>query len=133
MTRNQDFLLSLPGYYAFTGSDCTSSFYRCVSTLRFHYRLFTNFLCCVFVFLRKGKVKPFEIVEKDDSNRFVNFFISLGERPNREDLKISSEFVCRIYAHNCPNGVVEPRHKKLIQMSGNINQVMAITYACFSL
>ena len=82
---------AMPGYHAFTGSDCT-----CVSTLHFYCSLFKNFLCCFFTFLRKGKVKPFEIIVQNDSNRFVNFFIGLGERQNNEGLEIASEFVCRI-------------------------------------
>ena len=85
---------ALPGYHAFTGSDCTSSFYRCVSTLPFYCSLFKNFLFCPFS--RKGKLKPFEIIVKDDSNQFVNFFIGLGERQNNEGLGIVSEFVCRM-------------------------------------
>ena len=69
---------------------------------------------------------------KDDSNRFVNFFIGLEERQNKKSLEIASEFVCRMYAQNYTNDVDEARYKKLMQMSGNINQLIAVTYAFFS-
>lgn len=73
-------------------------------------------------------MKPLEIIAKDDSNRFLYFFIRLGESKSNEDAdedaEVASEFVCRIYGQNDTNDINEARYKKLLQMSGNVNQVI---------
>lgn len=54
----------------------------------------------------------------------MNFFIALGESHCDEDVEVASEFVCRMYGQSNTADVNEARHKKLMQMSGNINKVI---------
>lgn len=75
------------------------------------------------IFYRKGKVKPLEIVEKDDTGKFVNFFIRLGYLISEEDFDTASEFVCTMYGQSRVQDVDEARHKKLIAMTGKVDQV----------
>ncbi|KAJ8023702.1 hypothetical protein HOLleu_36213 [Holothuria leucospilota] len=89
---------ALPGYYAFTGCDFTAGFYR------------------------KGKVKPLEIVEKDDTGKFVNFFISLGDLLSDGDFDAASEYVCSMYGQIKVKDVDEARYRKLIAMTGKVDQ-----------
>ena len=68
-------------------------------------------------------MKPLGLIEKDKTDRFVNFFIDMGERQHGENLEVASEFVCRMYGQSNVVDVNEARHKKLMQMSGDINKV----------
>lgn len=65
---------ALPAFHAFAGSDITAAFYR------------------------KGKVRPFNIMEKDGTGKFVKALqdLSSTQDPDRESL---SSFVCAIYGH----------------------------------
>lgn len=72
---------------------------------------------------RKGKTKPLDLVEKDRTDRFVNLFISMGEVDGSVDLDAASEFVCHMYAQSKTRDVNEARYKKLLQMTGKIDQV----------
>ncbi|XP_063063854.1 uncharacterized protein LOC134456421 [Engraulis encrasicolus] len=87
---------AMPGYHAFTGCDFTSAFFR------------------------KGKLKPLNIIEKDDTDLFVKFLISLGNRSSHVDIETASEFVCRIYGQRKTRDTNEARYLKLMEMSGNI-------------
>ena len=75
----------------------------------------------VSVSFRKGKVKPLQILEKDESLQFINLFTSMGEQ--FDDVDVASEFVCRMYAQTKTRDVDEARHKKLIEMTGKVDKV----------
>jgi len=68
-------------------------------------------------------VKALELVEKDKSLRFVNLFISMGQMDSTVDVDVASEFVCAMYGLSKAVDVNEARYKKLLQMTGKINQV----------
>ena len=68
-------------------------------------------------------MKPFDIVEKDSTGRYVNFFISMGKADARIDAGVASEFVCRLYGHVKEKDVDEARFTKLMKMSGKVNKV----------
>ena len=82
---------ALHGLHAFTGCDFTGSFYR------------------------KGKVKPLEVLEKDNSEDFIRFFQSLTKR-EEPDQKIAESYVCSLHSMVLEN-VDEARHQKVIQMT----------------
>lgn len=65
-------------------------------------------------------MKPLEIVEKDETGKCVNLFISLG---NLLDVDVASEFVCGMYAQHETQDVVEARYKKLITMTEKVDKV----------
>jgi len=77
----------------------------------------------VSVSFRKGKVKPLQILEKDESLQFINLFTSMGEQFDDVDVDVASEFVCRMYAQTKTRDVDEARHKKLIEMTGKVDKV----------
>lgn len=77
-------------------------------------------------FFRKGKTKALTIVEKDMTDCYVNLFISMGDVNSSVDLNVTSEFVCRMYAESNLKDVNEARYKKLIQMTGKIDQVIKL-------
>ncbi|XP_041481075.1 uncharacterized protein LOC121428475 [Lytechinus variegatus] len=92
-------LRAMPAYHAFTGCDFTSAFYR------------------------KGKTKPLEIITKDETGRFLNLFIRMGD-PEAEgiDVDVASEFVCYLYAQHKVNDVNLARYNKLMQMTGRVDE-----------
>ena len=57
---------------------------------------------------------------------YVNLFTNIGDLNNDFHWRVASEFVCRIYAVNQKNDVNEARYQKLIKMTGNVDQVIAI-------
>jgi len=67
-------------------------------------------------------VKPLGIVEKDETGRFLELFISMGEA-GEVDFEIASEFVCRMYGQTKEKNVDEARYGKLLQMSGKVDKV----------
>ena len=80
-------------------------------------------------FFRKGKTKALTIVEKDMTDCYINLFISMGDVNSSVDLNVTSEFVCRMYAESNLKDVNEARYKKmkkLIQMTGKIDQVIKL-------
>ena len=68
-------------------------------------------------------MKALELVEKDQSQCFVNLFINMGQADSTVDTNIAAEFVCALYGLGKAAGVNETRYKKLLQMTGKINQV----------
>ena len=66
------------------------------------------------------------IIEKDLTGVYVNLFTNIGDLNNDFDWRVVSEFVCRIYAVNQTNDVNKARYQKLIKMTGNVDQVIAI-------
>ncbi|KAK3890329.1 hypothetical protein Pcinc_005711 [Petrolisthes cinctipes] len=92
---------ALPGYHAFTGCDFTSAFYM------------------------KGKVKPFNIMKKDATRKFVEMFISMGDITGDVDADIASEFVCQICAQHKTRDVNEARYIKMLQMTGKVHKYVA--------
>jgi hypothetical protein len=73
---------------------------------------------------RKGKTKPLTIIERDKTNSYVDLFISMGDVNSVVDLDVASEFVCRVYAQSSTQDVNEARYKKLMQMTGKVDQVI---------
>ena len=62
-------------------------------------------------------------MEKDQSGRYVNLFISMGQKESAVDMTVASEFVCELYVLGKAKDVNEARHKKLLQMTGKIDKV----------
>ena len=89
---------AMPGLHAFTGCDFTAAFYR------------------------KGKTKPYEILEKDNDGTLIKFFYSTSSReePSRQ---IAEQYVCCMYGVKGIKDVNEARYIKLLQMTGKINKV----------
>lgn len=67
-------------------------------------------------------MKPLSIVEKDETGRFLELFISMG-RVGEVDFEVASEFVCRMYGQTKETNVDEARYSKLLQMSGKVDKV----------
>ncbi len=80
-------------------------------------------LCLLYFLFRKGKVRPFELLQNDKNRRFINLFINMGDPHEPVAMDTASEFVCRLYAQNKTCDVDEARHNKLIQMTGKVDQV----------
>lgn len=68
-------------------------------------------------------MKPFSLLKNDDSKKFVELFIKMGDISNDIDIDTTSEFVCRMYGQYKNNNVNEARYKKLLEMSGGAQQV----------
>ena len=66
-------------------------------------------------------MKPWEIVEKDSTGRFVDLFISMREVDGNVDMNIASEFVCRMYVQGKVRDVNVARYSKLMQMTGKLD------------
>ena len=79
-----------------------------------------NKICLSF---RKGKVKPFDIMKKDATRKFVEMFISMGDITGDVDADVASEFVCRMYAQHKTRDVNEARYIKMLEMTGKVHQV----------
>lgn len=79
-----------------------------------------NEICLSF---RKGKVKPFDILKKDTTRKFVEIFISMGDITEDVDAEVASEFVCRMYAQHKTQDVNEARYNKVLEMTGKVHQV----------
>ena len=90
---------AFPALHAFTGSDFTAAFYR------------------------KGKIKPFEILETDQTGQYISFFIKLATRETPIQAK-AEEFVCTLYGMKGLKDVNKARFAKLCQMTGEIDQVL---------
>lgn len=75
---------------------------------------------------RKGKVKPFDIMSKDATGKFVDLFISMGDITGSVDVDAASEFVCQVYAQYKTRDVNEARYNKMLQMTGKIDQVHGV-------
>ena len=88
----------MPGLHAFTGSDFTTSFYR------------------------KGKVKPLEVLEKDQDGTLIEFFCKLSSKEDPDQSK-AEEFICSLYGIKGLKNVNEARHTKLCQMTGKVDKV----------
>ena len=73
---------------------------------------------------RKGKVKPLDIIEKDDTGRFLRLFSNMRESDSAIDLEVASEFVCRVYGQSKEQDVDKARYCKLLQMSGKVDKVL---------
>ena len=101
-TKRNGLAAAIPGLHAFTGSDFTAAFYR------------------------KGKVKPFEILEKDISGNYISFFAKLSTEEIPDQTK-AEEFVCALYGMKSLRDVNKARFAKLCQMTGDIDQV----FLCF--
>ena len=57
-------------------------------------------------------MKPLDILEKDKTGWYVNLFVRMGELYGRVDLKVASEFVCRMYGQSKTQDVNEARYNK---------------------
>ena len=93
---------ALPGLHALTGCDFTAAFYG------------------------KAKVKPFEILENDDTRCFIEFFRNLVDKEVTPDQAIAELFVCRLYGFKNLTSVDEVRYAKLVQMTGKIDKVSSL-------
>ena len=89
----------MPGLHAFTGSDCTTTFYK------------------------KGKLKSLTILEKDKERKFIKFFRGLTcER--QLDQSTAEEFICSLYGMKGDiREVNEARLDKICQMTGKMDKV----------
>ena len=86
--------VAMPGLHAFTGYDFTAAFYR------------------------KGKIKPYEILENDNDGTLIKFFYNMSptgrEEPGRQ---IAEDYVCALYCMKAVKGVNEARYMKLLKMT----------------
>ena len=83
---------TLTGLHSLTGCDFTSSFYR------------------------KGKKKPFEILESDDDNHCLSGIQSLNS--TNVDYQSVTAFVCRIYGMKHHQDINEARYESFMKMTG---------------
>ena len=84
---------SLPGFHSFTGCDYTSAFYK------------------------KGKIKPFAILEKNASGEYIRCFKSLGMQRD-PDINLLNRFVCEMYSCSGMSCVNDARCAIFKRMSG---------------
>ena len=70
-------------------------------------------------YFRIGKVKPLDLLEKDQTGKYINVFISLGDLNGNTEFNVASEFVCHIYGQRKTQNVNEAQYNKLIQMADN--------------
>jgi hypothetical protein len=90
---------AMPGLHAFTGSDCTTAFYK------------------------KGKIKSLAILEKDNERKFINFFRGLTSE-RQPDQSRAEEFICSLYGMKGDiREVNEARLEKICQMTGKMDKV----------
>jgi len=89
---------AMPGFHAFTGCDVISAFYR------------------------KGKIKPFEILQRDEGGEFVRFFGKLSSINEDPDTETAERFTSLLYGVNTTD-INEARLVKLQQLTGKMNQV----------
>ena len=75
---------------------------------------------------RKGKTKPFDLIAKNQTDSYINFFTSMGNAHETINEDIASEFVCRMYSQSKTQDVNEARYNKLIQMTGKVDKVKYI-------
>ena len=75
---------------------------------------------------RKGKIKPLQILENDDSMNFVHLFTSMGDQSGNVDADIASDFICRMYGEMKTSDVDEARYNKLMEMTGGVDKVRKI-------
>ena len=95
---------AMPGLHAFTGCDYTSAFYR------------------------KGKIKPLELLMKEESDSFTQLFKELSSQGvEDESISTAEEFVCNLYGMK-DDSVNGARYTKLINMSGKVNEVNEIIF-----
>ena len=88
---------ALTGFHSLTGCDFTSSFYR------------------------KGKKKPFEILQSDDDNQYLGAIQSLNS-PDADYQSITA-YVCRIYGAKRCQDIDEARYDSFMKMTGG-NKVL---------
>lgn len=77
----------------------------------------------IILSFRKGKVKPFDIMKKDTSKKFVELFISMGDSTVDVDIDATLEFVCQMYSQHKTRDVNEARYIKMLEMTGKVDQV----------
>lgn len=90
---------AMPGLHAFTGSDCTTAFYK------------------------KGKIKSLAILEKDRERKYIDFFRGLTSE-RQPDQRRAEDFICALYSMKDDiRDVNEARLEKICQMTGKIDKV----------
>lgn len=89
---------ALPALHAFSGCDFTAAFYR------------------------KGKIRPYELLEDDNDGYWIQFFCSMSSQ-GKLNRKMAEEYVCSLYGITKVEDVNLARFNKLVQMTGKINQV----------
>ena len=72
---------------------------------------------------RKGKIKPLELIEKDNTGHFLELFTNMCDVDGDISKEIASKFVCQMYGQDKEGNVDEARLSKLIQMTGKIDKV----------
>ena len=75
----------------------------------------------IHIAFRKGKVKAFDMVMKDD--RFVELFASFENLESMIDTAVVSEFVCHLYGKSKIKDVNEARFVKLLEITDNVAKV----------
>ena len=64
-------------------------------------------------------------MQKDKTGSYVDLFISMGDtQDDSVDLDVASEFVCCMYVQHKTRDVNEARYNKLMQMTGNVDEVI---------
>ena len=77
----------------------------------------------IYLSFRKGKVKPFDIMKKDVTGKFVEMFISMGDITRDVDTDVASEFVCWMNAQHKKRDVNEAHYIKMLEMTGKVRQL----------
>ena len=60
---------------------------------------------------------------KDETGKFIDLFISMGDASDTVDTEVASNLVCQLYAQHNTKDVNEARCNKLKEMTGKIVQV----------
>ena len=77
-------------------------------------------------YFRKGKVKPQQILKKDESLDFIHLFTIMGDGSANVDADIASDFVCRMYGQMKTSDVDEARYSKLIEMTERVDKASRV-------
>jgi hypothetical protein len=80
------------------------------------------------LFFRKGKTRPLDILVKDKTGSYINFFTSIGEEDSNVDWDVASEFVCRIYSQHKTKDVNYARYNKMVELTGKYDKVISLSF-----
>ena len=100
--KQTELAAAMPGLHAFTGSDCTTAFYK------------------------KGKIKSLAILEKGRGRKHIDFFPGLTSE--RQPDQSRADFICTLYSmKDNIRDVNEARLEKNFQMTGKTDKVRSMS------
>lgn len=97
-TKQDHLAAALPGLHAFSGCDYTAAFHR------------------------KGKIRPYQVLENDNDGNLIEFFCSMSSK-GELDVKMAEVYVNSLYGMENYQDVNQARFNRVVQMTGKIDKV----------